>query len=340
MPPIIHNPAVSSSSLDKCDAKARTGPVIKQEVTTINLRAADIHQSLSSNKRKRAEEQGQSMTDVQHTLPLRSGPSNTLRNASVGATELITRDTHSLESRLQPDEESHPRIRLGPVGTATSAVIKVGHLTCPASDPCVVTAQAGESRAVHGASTPPSISISAGRLDSRSSVESNQTEKSMDIDPITPAKQDGPKQPPYELEDTDISLPGTSATVSSIKDLPDRFTPAVPLHLIRRYFSPVYLSKMDPYSGVPLIGTDHAMRRRMLFVAKGLNFEMSTAPGKDGLLLSNVTQMNDPEEMAVWAEDSRSDWIYYGQYVATRSDGHLSKEEFSRLPECARTGPT
>ena len=155
----------------------------------------------------------------------------------------------------------------------------------------------------------------------------------MDIDPITPAKPDGPKQPPYELGDTDISLPGTFATVSSIKDLPDRFPPAVPLHLIRHYFSPVYRSKMDPYSGVPLIGTDHVMRRRMLFVAKGLNFEMPTAPGKDGLLLSNVTQMNDPEEMAVWAEDSRSNWIYYGQYVATRSDGHLSKEEFSRLPE-------
>ena len=156
----------------------------------------------------------------------------------------------------------------------------------------------------------------------------------MDIDPITPAKQDGHKQPPGELGDTDVSLPGTStSTVSTVKDIPGRFPPAVPLHLIRRYFSPAYRSKMDPYSGVPLIGTDHTVRRRMLFVAKGLNFKMPAAPGKDGLLLSNVTQMNDPEEMAVWAEDNRSDWIYYGQYVATRSDGHLSKEEFSRHPE-------
>ncbi|ETW74598.1 hypothetical protein HETIRDRAFT_120701 [Heterobasidion irregulare TC 32-1] len=160
------------------------------------------------------------------------------------------------------------------------------------------------------------------------STTQNRTEKSTDIDPITPTKQDGHKQPPGKLGDTDVSLP--------VKDIPDHFPPTVPLHLIRRYFSLAYRSKMDPYSGVPLIGTDHTVWWRMLFVAKGLNFGVPAAPGKDGLLLSNVTQMNNPEEVAVWAEDNRSDWIYYGQYVVTGSDGRLSKEEFSRLSERVR----
>ena len=48
----------------------------------------------------------------------------------------------------------------------------MGHLTCPASDPFAVTGQAGESRAVHRASTLLSNSVPAGRLHSQSSVES------------------------------------------------------------------------------------------------------------------------------------------------------------------------